>query len=322
VNDIPLKNATWIVTDGRIGMVNQCRGLADAVGLPIEAKRVLPRFPWTALPVSSWPAPFLSLGTGSSTFEPPWPRLVIGCGWRSIPFVIEVKRRSGGRTLAVQLQDPKVPAEIFDLVIPPEHDELEGKNVLPIIGSPNGVTAHKLGEAARKWHSFFLNYPSPRVAVLIGGASKSHRFNDSDAHALADQLRALLHEGYALMVTTSRRTGERQTAILKEALQARNAFVWDGQGDNPYMGMLALADAILVTSDSTNMMVEAASSGKPVHIVPLDCTNPKFERLVTRLVDIGAARRFAGKIETWSYQPLNETARAGELIRRKLGKSM
>lgn len=322
MNEIPLKNATWIVTDGRIGMVNQCQGLADAVGLPVEAKRVLPRFPWTALPVTSWPAPFLSLKPGSSSFEPPWPRLVIGCGWRSIPFVIEVKRRSGGRTFAVQLQDPKVPPEIFDLVVPPEHDELEGANVVPIIGSPNGITAMRLGDAARKWHSFFLSYPSPRIAVLIGGKSKSHRFDKTDALALADQLRALLHEGYALMVTTSRRTGEEQSRILRESLQARNAFIWDGQGENPYMGMLALADAILVTSDSTNMMVEAASSGKPVHVVPLECSNPKFDRLVARLVDHGAARRFTGKIETWTYQPLNETARVGELIRRKLSKSL
>ena len=124
------------------------------------------------------------------------------------------------------------------------------------------------------------------------------------------------------MVTTSRRTGEEQSRILRESLQARNAFIWDGQGENPYMGMLALADALLVTSDSTNMMVEAASSGKPVHVVPLECSNPKFDRLVARLVDHGAARRFTGKIETWTYQPLNETARVGELIRRKLSKSL
>jgi len=321
VNSLPLKNETWIVTDGRVGMLNQCRGLAEAVGLPWVAKEVHPRFPWTAIPVTSWPSPFLSLKAGSSRFDPPWPRLIIGCGWRSIPFVIEVKRRTNGKAVAVQLQDPRVPVELFDLVVPPEHDELTGENVVPIVGSPNIITPERLADAAGKWQPFFKPYPSPRVAVLIGGKSKSHRFEPADAQMLADQLRALSHQGYSLFVTASRRTGEAQLKILQESLTARTTFLWDGTGDNPYLGMLALADAILVTSDSTNMMVEAAGTGKPVHIVQLACTNPKFGNLIDRLAKLGIARRFDGSIGHWSYQPLNETARVAATIRRKLGSS-
>lgn len=319
MNEFPLKNETWVVTDGRIGMLNQCKGLAEAVGLPCVSKEVHPTLPWTVLPVSSWPAPFLSLNSKSSRFDPPWPRLVIGCGWRSIPFVIEVKRRTNGKAVTVQLQDPKVSPDLFDLVIPPEHDLLSGPNVVPIIGSPNLVTTAKLAEATRKWQSLLQAFPSPRVAVLIGGKSKSHRFDEADAKVLGDQLRELSHQGYSLLVTTSRRTGEAQLKILQEALTAKTTYLWDGKGDNPYLGLLAYADAILVTSDSTNMMVEAASTGKAVHIVPLACTNPKFGRLTDRLQQLGIARPFTGKIEHWNYQPLNETARVAEIIRGKLG---
>lgn len=318
MNNSTLKDATWIVTDGRAGMVNQCLGLAEAVGLPVESKVVAPRLPWTLLPVTLWPFPLLSLARGSSSFEPPWPRLVIGCGWRSIPFLIEIKRRSGNRTMTVQLQDPRVPTDVFDLVVPPEHDGLQGENVVPIIGSPNRINPASLEAAARRWTTLVQAYPSPRVAVLVGGRSKSHRFDKADAAALGDQLRQLLHQGYALMVTTSRRTGDEQTQILREALNAKHAFLWDGTGDNPLLGMLAHADAILVTSDSTNMMVEAAGTGKPVHILTLPCTNPKFDRLVERLVGIGVARIFTGRIENWPCTPLNETARIAELIRGKL----
>jgi len=318
VNNSTLKDATWIVTDGRPGMLNQCLGLAEAVGLPVESKRVVPRLPWTLLPVTFWPFPFMSLGAGSSPLEPPWPRLVVGCGWRSIPFLIEIKRRSGNRTMTVQLQDPRVPTDVFDLVVPPEHDGLAGENVVPIIGSPNRINAASLEAAARRWSDLARAYPSPRVTVLVGGRSKAHRFNKADAEALGEQLRNLLHQGYSLMVTTSRRTGEEQTKILREALNAKHAFIWDGTGDNPLFGMLAHADAILVTSDSTNMMVEAAGTGKPVHILPLECTNPKFDRLVERLVGLGVARIFTGRIENWACQPLNETARIADLIRGKL----
>ncbi|MFN9356118.1 MAG: mitochondrial fission ELM1 family protein [Alphaproteobacteria bacterium] len=306
------------MTDGRPGMLNQCLGLAEAVGLPVESKRVVPRLPWTLLPVTFWPFPFMSLGAGSSPLEPPWPRLVVGCGWRSIPFLIEIKRRSGNRTMTVQLQDPRVPTDVFDLVVPPEHDGLAGENVVPIIGSPNRINAASLEAAARRWSDLARAYPSPRVTVLVGGRSKAHRFNKADAEALGEQLRNLLHQGYSLMVTTSRRTGEEQTKILREALNAKHAFIWDGTGDNPLFGMLAHADAILVTSDSTNMMVEAAGTGKPVHILPLECTNPKFDRLVERLVGLGVARILPGRFVIWACQPLFESACIEVLIRGKL----
>ena len=40
-------------------------------------------------------------------------------------------------------------------------------------------------------------------------------------------------------------------------------MVWDGQGDNPYFGMLALADLIVVTQDSVSMISEAAATTAP-----------------------------------------------------------
>ena len=318
MNNSMLKEAIWTVTDGRAGMLNQCLGLAEAVGLPIENKIVHPRLPWTLLPVTAWPAPFMSLTPDSSGFEPPWPRLAIGCGWRSIPFMLEIKRRSAGKTMIVQLQHPRVATNKFDLVLPPEHDELQGKNVVSVIGSPNRINAASMKAAAERWQELAQAYPSPRVAVLVGGRSKTHRFDTRDATALAEQLRGLLHAGFSLMITTSRRTGNEQARILREVLDAKHAFIWDGTGDNPLLGMLAHADAVLVTSDSTNMMVEAATTGKPVHIIPLEGRSPKFERLTKRLQDLGAARVFDGSIGTWTYTPLDETARVAALIREKL----
>ena len=123
------------------------------------------------------------------------------------------------------------------------------------------------------------------------------------------------------MATTSRRTGESQTQIIREALEGANAFVWDGRGENPYFALLAFADAILVTSDTTNMAVEAAATGKPVYIVDLPGGVAKFDRLHDSLKARGIARAFAGKIEHWTYEPLNETSRVARLIRGRIGLS-
>lgn len=319
MNGGPIENVTWAISDGRAGMANQTRGLAEALRLPVEVKTVHPRFPWTLLPVTAWPSPFSALGSDSSSFAPPWPRVVIGCGWRSIPYVLAVKRLSGGKTFTVQLQDPRIDPKHFDLVVPPEHDGLTGVNVEAIAGSPNAVTRAKLDAAAAQWRAKFERLKRPRIAVLVGGKSKSHSFGETDARTLAAQLKQLEARGHGLMITTSRRTGEAQTRIIKEALAGSDAFVWDGAGDNPYFGLLALADVILVTSDSTNMAVEAAATGKAVYIVDLPGGDSKFTRLHADLERRGIARKFTGEIAQWTYEPLNETARIAALIRRKIG---
>ena len=75
---------------------------------------------------------------------------------------------------------------------------------------------------------------------------------------------ALAETGASLMITASRRT----PAALRHALEALAArhggFFWDGTGENPYVALLALADAIVVTADSFNMIGEAAATGVPV----------------------------------------------------------
>lgn len=319
MNEPVVENVTWAISDGRAGMANQVRGLAEAIGLPVVTKTVHPRFPWTILPPTSWPAPFRALGTGSSTFAPPWPKLAVGCGWRSIPYMLAVKRLSGGSTFTIQLQDPRIDPKHFDLVVPPEHDGLKGANVEAIVGSPNAVTRKALDSAEAQWRTKFDQLKQPRIAVLIGGKSKSHSFGEDDARRLGAQLKDLAARGFALMVTTSRRTGEPQAAIIKDALTGTQAFVWDGAGDNPYFGLLALADVILVTSDSTNMAVEAASTGKPVYVIDLPGGDSKFTVLHADLARRGIARKFTGEIAQWTYEPLNETARIAALVRKRIG---
>ena len=63
---------------------------------------------------------------------------------------------------------------------------------------------------------------------------------------------------------------------------------------------------------------EAASVGKPVLLLPMAGRgDPKFRRLHESLQVRGAARPFAGRLETWPCEPLGETERAAaEIVRR------
>lgn len=319
----------WAISDGRVGMVNQALGLAEAVAdlgnaladgpaWRIVEKTVAPVLPWSLLPAGIWPPGVAGTGRGGDRLEPPWPVVAIGCGRHAVGPVLHVKRRSWGRTFIVQAQHPRTAAGRFDLIVSQSHDQLGGRNVLTILGSTNRVTEARLREAGARFAGRFADLPRPLVAVMIGGTNSCYRITPAVARRLADELRRLLDEtGGSLLVTTSRRTGAENEATLRAALSGPSVRFWSGEGENPYFAYLALADAIIVTSDSVNMVSEACFTGKPVLVATLDGGNGKFERFHAEMHAAGHTRPFRGRLERWSPPPLDETRRAAaEVLRR------
>lgn len=272
------------------------------------------RLPWFLNPFP------LSALAGDTEIRPPWPDLWIAAGRSTLPLSLRVKAWSGGRTRVVQLQNPRTPRGAFDLIVAPRHDWISGPNVLSITGSPHRVTPDRLSEAAARFAARIDPLLRPRAALLVGGRSKAHDLSDARARTLAADLRhAVLDSGGSLMTTFSRRTPDSARRILEAALSDLPGFTWDGAGENPYFAMLAAADVVLVTEDSANMATEAASTGRPVLLLPMDGGAAKFTRLHEDLIARGAARRFAGRLETFAGAPFDETARAAEAIVRRLG---
>jgi mitochondrial fission protein ELM1 len=308
----------WAIHDGRVGIVNQVLGLAEAVGLPFLEKSIRVRLPWAAMPPLLWRDPRAVTAPGSDRLAPPWPDLVIAAGRICAAAGLAVKRASGGRTLLAQIQDPRFGRRAFDLLIVPSHDPARGDNVVVTRGAVHRVTPERLAEAGARRAGEFASLPHPRVAVLIGGQNRVYRFGLARLTAIAEQLAALALQGAGLLITPSRRTGAAGEALLRNKLAGLPAYVWDGSGDNPYFAFLALADAILVTEDSVSMVTEAASTGKPVHVIPLEGGSRKFRDFHRLMQEAGATRPFTGTLESWRYDPPNDTARAAALIRARL----
>ncbi len=301
----------WAVHDGRAGIRNQALGLAEAVAraapLRIEERVVATSRGWAGL------AERMGF-SHDPALNPPWPNLWIACGRRTIPASAAMRRWSRGQTFVVQVQDPRIDPKKFDLVIPPEHDGLLGANVAPILGSPNRVSAELLNAARVQFADRLAALPRPRAAVLVGGASKRHRLDAACQSALSEALDGLRAQGVSLMITASRRTPEPVRAMLAARADDPGVWVYDGEGDNPYFAFLAAADAVLVTRDSTNMLTEAATAGKPVLTLPVAGHDGKFARLYRALQQRDYIRPFAGRLETWEVVPLGETARAAREI--------
>src|SRR5258708_22108813 len=174
--------------DGRIGIANQVIGRTEAIGLPFVEKTCTPRFPWSRLPPSLWSGPGRGLSAHSDPMAPPWPDLLITAGRGCAAVAIAVKRASGGRSFLVQIQDPRMGRQDFDLMVVPAHDPARGDKVVVTRGAVHRVTPERLAAAAGRFAASFAHLPHPRVAVLIGGQNRGYRLGIDRLGALADPL--------------------------------------------------------------------------------------------------------------------------------------
>lgn len=312
-----------VVSDGRAGIENQALGLAEAIQRLTPADICIKRIAWKPL-FDRLPSAFKTtamLDPASDTPFPstgePWPDLWIATGRATLPLSMAVRRRSAGKTFVVQTQDPRLSPSRFDMVVAPAHDGLSGDTVFEIIGSPHRITPGRTAGAAPAFAERLGPLPRPRVAVLIGGRSSAFDLTPDHARRLADDIAAAVSAaGGSLMLTFSRRTPPDARQIMTARLSSLPGLIWDETGENPLFAFLHFADHILVTEDSANMATEAASTGKPVHILPMVPLKPagKFARLHADIEAHGATRPFDGDLTPWTYTPLNETERAARAV--------
>jgi mitochondrial fission protein ELM1 len=302
-------------------------GVAHELGLDPEMRRVEARpffeffAPWGPIDPRDNPA------NPSSPLYGPLPDIVFASGRTTVPYLRAIKKISRGRTFTVFLQDPRVGTGAADLIWVPEHDRLRGDNVLVTLTSPHHMRPRVLEHARQNPDPRLAGLPRPRVGMVLGGPSGAHRFEARDRDALSAIAVEILQSGQGLMVTPSRRTPADVIEAIKSAVAqssfAQNAFVWNGEGDNPYAQILAQAEALVVTSDSVNMVGEAASTGAPVFIYEPTGGAEKMSGFIGKLVDAGALRLLPEQRaqdwskERWSYPPVDATGLiAAEVVKR------
>ena len=315
----------WVITDGRAGNEAQALGLAEALArrrvTDITVQQLAPK-PWAArLPAQFWHLLGTREGgwpaTGYATkLMPPWPDLIIGAGRRIAPLVAAMGKLHGVKT--VQVLDPRMPHVAFGLVVVPEHDQIAAPNVIATIGAVGRISPEWIAAEASLWRSRLAHLPARRVACLIGGPGKSAFWRDEDVDRLVAQVVALSRSGIGLMITPSRRTDPVVIASLKADCDPATTFLWDRTGDNPHPGILGLAEAVLVTADSVNMISEAATAGLPVHVFRIAGQSPKIAAFHCELTRRGITRDFTEVIENWSYTPLVEADRVAAEIEKRL----
>lgn len=302
------KTAWIIVEPGLRGTENQCIALAEGLGIEkVKMKYIEMKKPWV------WGAPYLKFGrrkaykNSKQLFSQPYPDIIIASGRKSVPAARKVKELSNGKSFLIQIQDPRISPIHFDLVIAPQHDPVDGPNVIKSLGALHRISAEFLKNNLSAHSDKLSKMPSPRLAVLIGGTTTKSNFTDEDARILGENIANLQKKtGASLMITTSRRTGQSQTAILKEMLDHGYSHFWDGQGSNPYFDYLYMADDIIVTNDSVSMATEALATGKPVYIAHIGAQGPRIETFHSNLAEKNLTKPIPKDLEDWQRPQSND----------------
>ena len=306
--------APWIISEGLAGLRSQALGLTEAAGLSAEFRELKPRAPWRWMAAKLWPNPLAAV---ADAVRAPLPSLAVGCGGMAGTVLAALRRKS---MRVVQVQNPRMDINRFDLIIANHHDELTGPNVFVARTALHRVTAARLAAEAEAWRDRFAPYRRPLVAVLLGGSNGRFRLDrDAGAKLAADLATMADRDKVGVVVTPSRRTDPAVTDLIRTALAPSGGWVWDLSGDNPYFAMLALADLIVVTQDSVSMISEAVATTAPVMFASLPGSWRRQGLFLKPLLDEDRIRPFEGRFSSWTVAPLNDTQEAAAEMRRRLG---
>lgn len=337
----PTRAPVWVLETAQgagTAAAGQALALAERLGLPF---RRLP-LQWNIL------APVAALAPGGSLLgladratsrrlnPPPGalrPLLVLSAGRRSAPVSLWMKASLGCR--AVHCAEPGIAAGVgpwlrgrgraaHDVVVLPEGGlgGAAAEHCLPALGGLHRVGPAALARAAEQWGERLDHLPRPRVALLVGGRPSGTDMEPARAHALARTIARLVGGlGGAVLASTSRRTGREAGDALAAGLgQVMHLlYRWGEPGENPYLGFLAHSDAVVVTANSSAMLVEACATGAPVFVACPELAGGPQRRLLRRLLAAGQVRMLGSDISPWPRIPLDEAGRVAEEVRRRLG---
>ena len=303
-----------IVCTDMAGLKSQALGLVEAAGLTPDMRPLKFRRAWRHIPKNFWLNPRWAID--ESIFSAPLPPIVIGAGGAGARVAASLRGRG---VQAVTIQHPRMALSRFDVILAAQHDNITGPNIIVTRTALHRVTPERLAEARQVWAPRFAHLPRPLLAVLLGGSNGRYRFELDEARVLIEALAGMLRQGIGVMITPSRRTSPEVVALIRDSLAPLGAYVWNFKGENPYFGMLACADAILVTADSVSMVSEAVATSAPVSLARLPGKSTRIGAFMDMLVQSKRVRNFTGRLEMWEAEPLNDTPWAGAELRRRLG---
>ena len=303
-----------LLTEGMHGMISQVEGLAKALDLDFIHEKIELNGFWKLIPPKITPVKnFVFKNKINKKFN-----IVISCGRKSVIPSIYLKKKYRNKIMNIHIQDPKVSLENFDFIVAPEHDGLDGKNVLKSKGAIHYLRANELNEN--------INYLKPQmnkekiVTLIVGGPNKYYDYNLSVIEGIFKKVsKNFINNGYQLIFIPSMRTPKRVIDLAKNYFD-NNQVIITKVDKKAYLSSLKLSDYIVVMCDSTSMISEAAMTGKPIYVAQMNPIkkNDRFKKFFELFKSLNIIKDLENSLEKWSYEKLNETDKISGYIKQQL----
>ena len=303
-----------LLTEGMHGMISQVEGLAKALDLEFIHEKIELNSFWKLIPPSLTPIKkFVFKNNIEKDFN-----IVISCGRKSVIPSIYLKKKYKNKIMSIHIQDPKVSLDNFDFIVAPEHDGLEGKNVLKSKGA-----IHYLRESELEENKSFLKSRVNKeklVTFIVGGPNKYYNYNQLVVDKIFLKIKNnFINNGYQLIFIPSMRTPKK---IIEKAQNYfdEDQIIINDVDKKAYLSSLKLADHIVVTCDSTSMISEAAMTGKPIYVaqMPIIKKNYRFKKFFELFKSLNIIRDLDNSVEVWNYKKLDETKMISSYIKEYL----
>ena len=305
-----------LLTEGMHGMISQVEGLAKALDIDfthhtVETNNFWKFFPPKLSPISQ---------KVFKKIDPVEFDVIISCGRKSVVPSIHLKNTAKKKVFNIHIQDPKVDLNHFDFIVAPEHDGIEGQNVISTKGAIHYLTENEISENKDYLNSFIKKDERKIWALIMGGPTKYYDYSTKNMKHIFTALYKLLKKhDFQLVVIPSMRTPINTIHYAREFFGENHTIIMDVD-KKAYLSALAISENIIVTCDSSSMISEAALTGKPIYIASIlpKKNDKRFQRFRNLFRELNIIRNLGEEVEIWSYEKLDETNRVANIIKQKI----
>ena len=303
-----------LLTEGMHGMISQVEGLAKALGLDfIHEKIELNNF-WKLIPPKITPIQsFVFKNKIDKKYD-----IIISCGRKSVIPSLYLKKKFKKKILNIHIQDPKVSLDNFDFVVIPEHDGVNGKNVITTKGAIHYLRGEELD--GNKDYLKSQIKKENLVTLIVGGPNKYYDYNEQAIKEIFSKInRNFINKGFQLILIPSMRTPKKIIDLAKNFFSNDQIIITEVD-KKAYLSSLKISNYIVVTCDSTSMISEAAITGKPIYVAQMPSTkkNERFVKFFELFKSLNVIKDLGNTVENWNYEKLNETNRISSYIKEKI----
>ena len=305
-----------LLTQGMHGMISQVEGLAKALDIDFTHHTVELNNFWKMIPPKLSPvSQNVYKKINLDDFD-----VIISCGRKSVIPSIHLKKISNKKVFNIHIQDPKVDLNNFDFIVAPEHDAIQGQNVISTKGAIHYLSESEISENKDYLSSLIKKDERKIWTLILGGPTKYYDYSTKNMKNIFLTLYKLLKKhSFQLVIIPSMRTPINTINYAKEFFGDNHTVIMDVD-KKAYLSALAIAESIVVTCDSSSMISEAALTGKPIYIANIlpKKNDKRFQRFRNLFRELNITRNLGEEVGNWKYQKLDETNRVASIINQKI----